>query len=203
MLPNPRSESSRKLYGIHQSGNVYKVRLMLSLLDLPYEWIGINLAAKEHRSPEFLQLNPIGQVPVLVDANVNIRDSQAILVYLARKYDNNWLPIDAEYMAKIIQWLSIAANEIEHSLTALRRHFLLGAPIDRAKAERTAKQLLQVMDQHLENQPWLECHHPTIADIACYPYIYRAVDSQIDLSPYLNIITWLNRIQQLPGYIAM
>jgi glutathione S-transferase len=195
--------STRKLYGTRQSGNVYKVRLMLSLLDLPYELIIIDLAAKQHRSPEFLQLNPMGQIPVLIDGDVNIRDSQAILVYLAKQYGDEWLPLDAIGTAKVMQWLSIAANEIEHSFTALRRHFLLGAPIDLAKATRIARKLLEVIEQHLQTQQWLECNQPTIADIACYPYINLADDSRIDLSSYPNIISWLNAIQQLPGYTPM
>jgi glutathione S-transferase len=195
--------TTRKLYGTQQSGNVYKVRLMLSLLDLPYELITLDLAAKAHRSPEFLQLNPMGQIPVLIDGDVNIRDSQAILVYLAKQYGNEWLPSDAVGMAKVMQWLSIAANEIEHSFTALRRHFLLGAPIDQVKAERIAKNLLAVMEQHLQTQHWLECNRPTIADIACYPYINLADDSRIDLSNYTNVRNWMNAIQQLPRYTPM
>lgn len=199
--------SSRKLYGTRMSGNVYKVRLLLSLLNLPYEFVTVDLATQEHRSPSFLRINPLGQVPVLVDSGsageIHIRDSQAILVYLARQYGGDWLPNDAVGMAKVMQWLSIAANEIEHSVTALRRHFLLGLSIDKAKAERTATRLLKIMDEHLQTQQWLECDRPTIADIACFPYLACAEDSQLNLTPYVNVVTWLDCVRSLPGYICL
>lgn len=199
--------SSRKLYGTRMSGNVYKVRLLLSLLNLPYEFVTVDLATQEHRSPSFLRINPLGQVPVLVDSGlageIHIRDSQAILVYLARQYGGDWLPNDAVGMAKVMQWLSIAANEIEHSVTALRRHFLLGLSIDKAKAERTATRLLKIMDEHLQTQQWLECDRPTVADIACFPYLACAEDSQLNLTPYANVVAWLDRVRSLPGYICL
>lgn len=194
---------SRKLYGTMQSGNVHKVRLFLALLDLPYEFVPVDLMKGAHRSPAFLQLNPFGQVPVLTENGLILRDSQAVLVYLAKQYGGDWLPADAAKMAKVMQWLSIAANEIEYSFTALRRHFLLGVPVDVAKAQRIAEQLLQVMERHLEAELWLECGRPTIADIACFPYIDRAADSQIDLSPCPQVSAWLERIHQLPHYVSL
>lgn len=194
---------TRKLYGTLQSGNVYKVRLFLALLDLPYEFVPVDLMKGAHRLPEFLQLNPFGQVPVFTEETLILRDSQAILVYLAKQYGGeSWLPADAAGMAKVMQWLSVAANEIEHSFTALRRHFLLGAPCDVAKAQRIAERLLRVMEHYLQEQAWLACERPTIADIACFPYIDRAADSQIDLSPYPQVAAWLERIHQLPDYIS-
>lgn len=75
-----------KLYGHEVSGNSYKVRLLLSLLNLKYEWIKVDLLNGEHKSPEFLALNPFGQVPLLVDGDTILADAQSILVYLARQY---------------------------------------------------------------------------------------------------------------------
>lgn len=193
----------RTLYGTMQSGNVYKVRLLLALLNLPYEFVPVDLRNRAHRSPDFLQLNPFGQIPVWVEETLILRDSQAILVYLAKHDDSaSWLPEDAAGMAKVMQWLSVAANEIEHSFTALRRHFLLNAPVEVTQAQRIAERLLQVMEHHLQEQPWLECNRPTIADIACFPYLSRAEDSRIDLSPYPQVTAWLHQIQQLPNYIS-
>lgn len=192
-----------RLYGTMQSGNVYKVRLFLALLDLPYEFVPVDLANRAHRSPAFLQLNPFGQVPVLMEKNLILRDSQAILVYLAKQYGGDrWLPADAAGTAKVMQWLSVATNEIEHSFTALRRHFLLSAPVDLVKAQRIAERLLQVMEHHLQTQQWLASAHPTLADIACFPSLDRAEDSQVDLSPYPQVVAWLHQIRQLPGYIS-
>ncbi|MBD3883179.1 glutathione S-transferase [Phormidium tenue FACHB-886] len=194
--------TSRILYGTVRSGNVYKVRLMLSLLNLPYEFVAIDFAAKAHQSLAFLKLNPLGQIPVLQEGELILRDSQAILVYLARQYDSNWLPTDAAGLAKVMQWLSIAANEIEHSFTALRRHFVLNAPVDQAKAQGIADRLLQVLEDHLQQRQWLECGRPTIADIACFPYINLAEEGRISLSHFPSVLAWLERVRQLPNYIS-
>ena len=102
-----------KLYGHELSGNSYKVKLMLSLLSLEYEWIKVDLMARAHKKPEFLALNPFGQVPLLVDGDVVLADAQAILVYLARQYgQEQWLPLEAEPLSRVIRWLSTTAGEI-------------------------------------------------------------------------------------------
>ena len=102
-----------KLHGHEISGNSYKVRLMLSLLNLEYEWVRVDLMKGEHKSLEYLAKNPFGQVPLLVDDETQIADAQAILVYLARKYGGEqWLPTDALPMAQVIRWLSTAAGEV-------------------------------------------------------------------------------------------
>ena len=193
-----------KLYDLNLSGNCYKVRLMLSLLGLEYELVAVNLSAGEHKSSAFLKLNPLGQVPILLDGDVVIRDSQAILVYLARRYGSeNWLPLEAEAMAKVGQWLSTAANEIQHSVAAARLHYIFNAKIDLELARSRAFKILQVMDEHLQKQDWLEGNRPTIADIACFPYIALAADGKIALEDYPHVIAWISRIKQLPGYVGM
>ncbi len=192
-----------KLYDLNLSGNCYKVRLMLSLLGLEHELVAVNLSAGEHKSSAFLTLNPLGQVPILIDGDVVIRDSQAVLVYLARRYGGeDWLPVEAEAMAKVGQWLSTAANEIQHSVAAARLHFIFNAKIDLELAQSRAFKILQVMDGHLQ-QDWLEGDRPTIADIACFPYIALAADGKIALEDYPHVIAWISRIKQLPGYVGM
>ena len=193
-----------KLYDLNLSGNCYKVRLMLSLLGLEHELVAVNLSAGEHKSSAFLTLNPLGQVPILIDGDVVIRDSQAILVYLARRYGGeDWLPVEAEAMAKVGQWLSTAANEIQHSVAAARLHYIFNAKIDLELARSRAFKILQVMDEHLQKQDWLEGNRPTIADIACFPYIALATDGKIALEDYPHVIAWISRIKQLPGYVGM
>jgi len=177
---------------------------MLSLLGLEHELVAVNLSAGEHKSSAFLTLNPLGQVPILIDGDVVIRDSQAILVYLARRYGGeDWLPVEAEAMAKVGQWLSTAANEIQHSVAAARLHFIFNAKIDLELAQSRAFKILQVMDGHLQKQDWLEGNRPTIADIACFPYIALAADGKIALEDYPHVIAWISRIKQLPGYVGM
>ena len=193
-----------KLYDAELSGNCHKARLMLSLLRLEHELVPVRLQEGEHKSPQFLEMNPLGQVPVLMDGEVVIRDAQAILVYLARRYGGeDWFPLEAEPMAKVVQWLSTAANDIQHGLSAARLYYLLNAKVDIDQAQKKAHQVLQVLDKHLGERKWLECDRPTIADVACYPYVGLAPDGKVSLEAYPNVIAWIERIKQLPGYISM
>jgi glutathione S-transferase len=193
-----------KLYDFELSGNCHKVRLMLSLLGIEYKTITVALLQGEQRSPEFLKLNPLAQVPVLVDGNVVIRDSQAILVYLARQYGGgDWLPTEAESMAKVVQWLCFATNNIQTSLAAARIYFLFKGKADIESVQEKARQTLKILDEYLQNRNWLEGDRPTIADIACFPYIELAPDGKIELEPYPNVIAWLDRVKKLPGYVGI
>ena len=116
------------LYGHEISGNSYKVRLLLSLLNLEYEWIRVDLMKGEHKSPEYLAKNPFGQVPFLVDGGVQLADAQAILVYLGRQYGGEqWLPLDALPLAQVIRWLSTAAGEVRQGPENARLYHLFGA----------------------------------------------------------------------------
>lgn len=140
------------LYDFTLSGNCYKVRLMLALLGLEYKAIPVNLKEGEHMEAEFLKRHPFGKVPVLVDDNTVIWDSQAILVYLAHQYgDEDWLPSDAESMGKITQWLSVAAQLITESFAVARRHFLTETPVDIDVAQLKAYELLYVFENHLRD----------------------------------------------------
>jgi glutathione S-transferase len=193
-----------KLYDFELSGNCHKVRLMLSLLGVEYETIPVALLQGEQRSPEFLKLNPFAQVPVLVDGDVVIRDSQAILIYLARKYGGeDWLSTEAEAMAKVVQWLCFATNNIQNSLAAARIYFLFKGTADIESVQAKSRQTLKTLDEYLQNRNWLEGDRPTIADIACFPYIELAPDGKIELDPYPNVIAWLDRVKKLPGYVGI
>ena len=190
------------LYHFEISGNCHKIRLMLSLLGLDYK--SVIPEDGEHKSPSFLRLNPLGQVPVLVDDNVVIRDSHAILVYLARQYGGDWLPNDAKSMSQVMQWLSTAANDVRQSFEPARWYYLFNrSQVDVAAAQTKAYALLDVIDAHLTERQWLELDRPTIADIACFPYIGLAADGQISLDNYPHVISWINRTKQLSGYVSM
>ncbi|MGH2415316.1 MAG: glutathione S-transferase, partial [Microcystaceae cyanobacterium] len=141
-----------------------------------------------------MKLNPLGQVPVLRDGHLVIRDAQAILVYLARRYGReDWLPTEAEPMSKVVQWLSTAANEIQHGVAAARLHFLFNPKINLELALQKAHQILQILDKHLSERSWLECNRPTIADVACFPYVALASDGKISLEPYPHVVAWIER----------
>ncbi|MBL6986219.1 MAG: glutathione S-transferase family protein, partial [Methylobacter sp.] len=144
------------------------------------------------------------QVPVLTDGDIVIRDSQAILVYLARKYGNEfWLPIDAAALAEVMAWLSSAAHEVTMGPNRLRRHFKFGLAINLDESRQVTSNLLSILQQRLDNHGWLAADQITVADIAVYPYIALAQEGKIDLEPYPAVIAWINRIQALPGYVGM
>ena len=194
------------LYGHEISGNSYKARLLLSLLSLEYEWVRVDLMKGEHKSPEYLAKNPFGQVPFLVDGEVQLADAQAILVYLARQYGGEkWLPLDALSLAQIIRWLSTAAGEVRQGPENARLYYLFGAGtnINIERATQKSEFILTQLDQHLSDRTWLEFDRPTIADVAIYPYIALARDGKIDLDAYPHVLSWIERVKQLPGYIPM
>jgi glutathione S-transferase len=190
-----------RLYGFPRSGNTLKVRLALSLLGFPNEEIALSPGA--HKEREFLELNPLGQVPVLVDGEVVLRDSQAILVYLAAAYrPGQWDGFDARERGRIAQWLSLSANEIAHGPNLLRRASLFGAAIDRDQAQATTERVLRLIEARLERQDWLEGARLTIADLACAPYLALGAEAGIDLSRFPALSAWLARIGIIPEIAA-
>jgi|TARA_R110000796_G_scaffold88164_1_gene189710 glutathione S-transferase len=191
-----------KLYDVDASGNCYKVRLLASLANIELERVPVDLQKGEHKQPAFSRLNPLGQVPVLEDGSQVIRDSQAILVYLAGLYGGlAWWPAHAEGQAEIMQWLSFAANEVDHSLCAARLVEKFGADLDQSAALAKAPGVLTLLDQHLEQHDWLALGRPTIADCAVYPYVVLAPEGGVDLTPYTHISRWMTRIEALPGFL--
>lgn len=193
-----------KLYQFALSGNSHKVRLMLSLLAAPFQVIDVSGAAREHKSAGFLDLNPFGQVPVLVHGDVVVRDSQAILAYLGQTFGyGSWWPERASDMADVVAWLATAANEVAHGPNLLRLHHRFGRSIDVASAEAVSQNLLVILEKHLNGRKWLVGQTVTVADVAMYPYIALAPEARINLQPFLEIRSWLGRIQALPGYAGM
>ena len=197
-----------KLHGLEISGNTYKIKLLLHLLELKYQFVEIDIKNKQHKSNDFLQLNPRGEFPVLEDdANV-IWDSQAILVYLARKYgsnhnDNHWYPDNAVELAHITQWLTVSNNDIFNTLGKSRSILKFGYEGDLALLQKQGINVLKWINKHLNNKPWIATDKPSIADIACYPYIALCEEGDISLDAYPEIHKWLDRIQQLNGYTNM
>ncbi|MBD1914849.1 MULTISPECIES: glutathione S-transferase [Cyanophyceae] len=194
-----------QLYGHEVSGNSYKVRLFLELLGLDYEWIKVDLMQGAHKAPEFLALNPLGQIPVLVDGEVTLADAQAILVYLARQYGGDtWLPTEALPLAQVVRWLSTAAGEVRQGPENARLfHLFKVANINIERSHQKAEHILTQLDKHLHSRTWLEFERPTIADVAVFPYVALARDGKIDLDIYPNLLAWIERIKQLPGFIFM
>lgn len=193
-----------ELFEFALSGNCHKVRLMLSFLGLEYTSHLVNAGEREHKSPAYLLMNPLGQVPVLKDGDIILRDSQAILVYLARAYGaDTWFPTDAAQAALITAWLSTAANEVTRGPNALRLHHKFGRTIPVEEATTITANLLQVLNEHLAHRQWLATDSMTIADIAVYPYIALAHEGNVELGAFPHIEHWLRRIERLRGFVAM
>lgn len=194
-----------QLYGHELSGNSYKAKLLLSLLSLEYEWVKVDLLKGEHKSPEFLQLNAFGQIPVLVDGDTVLADAQAILVYLARRYGgDSWLPLDAVSLSQIVRWLSTTAGEVRQGPESARLYYLFNVTsINIDRAHQKAEFILTQLNDHLTKRQWLEFDRPSIADVAVFPYIALAPDGKIDLTPYAHVLAWIDRVKQLPGYIPI
>jgi glutathione S-transferase len=193
-----------ELFEFGLSGNCHKIRMMLSLLRLEYTSHAVNGTEREQKSTEYLAMNPFGQVPVLKDGNTIIRDSQAILVYLARAYGaDHWFPADATQAAQVAAWLSTAANEVARGPNALRLHYKFGRAINLDEATVITNNLLAILNQHLEHHDWLATDTITIADIAIYPYIALANEGNVDLTPFLYVENWLGRIEMLSWFVAM
>lgn len=196
--------TQRTLYEFDISGNCHKVRLMLSLLGLPCERVTFDRTQGEHKSASFRARNPFGQVPVLVEDDFALRDSQAILYYLARRYGGDaWLPADAAHAAAVIAWLSVAANEVTRGPTALRAHHKLGRAIDVRAAEQVTADLLALLESELAQREFLAGTRCTIADVALSPYLALAPEAHVDLEPFSAVRAWLGRIEQLPGFVSM
>ncbi|MNZ32987.1 Disulfide-bond oxidoreductase YfcG [compost metagenome] len=192
-----------QLHDFPLSGNCYKVRLFLGLIGQRAELVHVDLPAGAQKRPEFLALNPRGQVPVLVDQDQPVADSQAILVYLARRHAAAWLPDDALQQAHIASWLSYAANEVHQGPATARVIRLFRRPGDLDGAQAKGCQVLELVNTHLAERDWLVGGQPSIADVAIYPYLAMAEEGGLSLAPYPHLQAWFARIRALPGYLEL
>lgn len=199
-----------KLFNYALSGSCYKVRLMLDFLELDYECESIGFyPVKQHKTVEFLAINPLGQIPVLDDDGVRLRDAQAILCHLANKYDSagTWLPRNQDAFGAVMMWLVFAGGEIM-AASAARLHDVMDYPIDIELARSNAHKAFRVLDDHLaarqlSGHDWIASEHPTIADVACFPYIALSGEGGIGLEDYPYIRNWLLKFRKLPKFDPM
>jgi glutathione S-transferase len=192
-----------KLYYHPLSGHAHRARLFLSLIGAPHELVEVDLMAGAHKTPAFLELNRFGQVPVLDDGGTVISDSNAILVYVAKKFGKtDWLPESPEAAAAVQRWLSVAAGQIAFGPAAARLVTLFGAKFNAEDVIGRAHAVLKVIDEELAGRKWIAANNPTIADVALYSYIARAPEGNVDLTAYRNVNAWLGRIEALPGFVA-
>jgi glutathione S-transferase len=193
-----------KLHDLELSGNCYKIRLFCSLLGLEPKIEPVDFLAGAHKKSPLIDKNPFGEIPVFQDGELTLRDSQAILVYLARKYGGeNWLPLDPVGMAEVMSWLMVAENEIARGPNDARLHDKFGYKLDVKLARETAARILGLLEARLMNNEWLALGRPTIADIACMPYVALGHEGGVSLDAYPAIRAWIGRIKALPGFISM
>jgi glutathione S-transferase len=195
------------VYGDIQSGNCYKVKLLLQHLGLPHTWQHIDITKGESRTPEFLARNPNGRVPVLrLPDGRFLAESNAILTYLAD--GSAYLPTDRYEHAKVYEWLFFEQYSHEpYIATARYIAKYLGLPAER-KAEYEGKQkgghaALGVMELTLSRQGYLVGDGMTIADIALYGYTHVAGEGGFALDAYPGVRAWLARIARHPKHVTM
>ena len=188
------------LHGTELSGHTHRVELLLRMLGLPYRYAVASAAVRS--SPEFQKLNPLCQIPVLQDGELTLADSNAILVYLAKRYapSSQWLPEEPVAAANVQRWLSIAAGEVRYGPATARAVILWNFPGDRARARQIAAVLLRFMNEHLATRSFLAAEHATIADLACYSYVAHAPEGGIPLGEYPSVLAWLRRVESLPHF---
>lgn len=193
-----------QLYDLDVSGNCYKVRLFAALAGIELELIAVDFVAGDHKKSPVIDLNPWGELPVLVDDEVVLRDAQAILVYLARAYGGHqWWPDGAAQQAEVTQWLATAANEIQHGPNAARLVDKFNYPLDKSRALAISDRILTLLNQHLSQQDWLALGRPTIAECAVFPYLAVAWEGGITLGDYPSVNAWAERVKALPSFIPM
>lgn len=187
-----------RLYDYTASGNCYKVRLLLALLGRDYERIPVDIFAGETLTVAFAALNPLRETPVLeLDSGATIAQSNAILSYLGE--DTPFVPASRLERALVQQWLSFEQERVMGGIGGPRFRRLTGRP---AVAGRLAvgAEALALLDEHLQERPWLVGDTCTIADVSIFGYGHVA--SEAGLEPGENVTAWFERLRALPGFIA-
>ncbi|WP_430473477.1 glutathione S-transferase family protein [Thalassospira lucentensis] len=190
------------------SGNGYKIRLLLSMMGQPFEYIERDIMKGETRTPEYIaKINPNGKIPALVlDDGRVLAESNAILTYLAE--DTNFIPVDRFERAEMMGWLFFEQYDHEPNIAVLISwHAFKGLPenadIFVPMKEAAGKRALDLMEKRLSGHNWLVGESLTIADISLYAYTHRAELGKISLQPYPGIRAWLDRFSALPGYVPI
>jgi len=195
-----------RLYDYHESGNAYKVRLMLHQLDIAFECVEMDILAGETRTPEFLAINPNGRIPALVlEDGSTLVESNAILFFLAEGTDR--IPNDALGRARALQWMFFEQYSHEPYIAVLRFWAFSGA-LERNAALVPEKRergdaALAVMDQHLARNDFFVGGRYSIADIALFAYTHVAGEGGFDLSRTPAVEAWIERVKDQPRFIPI
>jgi glutathione S-transferase len=195
------------IYGDVNSGNCYKVKLLAEQLSLPYSWVAMDTMNKETRSAAFQSKNPNGKIPLLQLADGRfLPESNAILHYLAE--GSNFLPVQRYEHAQVLQWLFFEQYSHEPYIATARyivRYLGRPAELEPQLAAKMAPgyKALQVMETHLDRQPFFVGGRYTIADIGLFAYTHVAEEGGYALSGFPAVGRWMERVRAQPGFIAM
>lgn len=197
-----------KLYSMQRSGNSYKVRLALALIDAPYRAIEVDILRGESRTPEFLAKNPSGQVPLLEVAEGRyLAESNAILWYVA--IGSSLAPESRMDRAEAMQWMFFEQHALEPNIGAAYFWLCLvrgGRDLQTHALDDWMERgyaALQVMDNHLKSNQFFAANQLTVADIALYAYTHVAEQCDFDLASFPSIRRWLSHVEQQPGFVTM
>ena len=196
-----------KVYGDYNSGNCYKIKLMLHLLGLEYQWHAVDILKGETQTPQFLAKNPNGKVPVLeLEDGTCLWESNAILNYLAD--GSEFLPTEPRLRTQVLQWQFFEQYSHEPYIAVARFiQFYLGLPQARLEEYRALQKrgykALDVMEQQLARTPYLVGEHYSIADVTLYAYTHVAHQGGFELGAYPSIQAWLQRVASHPRHVTM
>jgi len=198
------------LHDYELDADSYKVRLLLSALGVEYSKVAVNVhPGHEQRSPAYLRLNPLGNLPILVDGETTLRDAGAILAYLSRLHDKDgrWLPADPARFGEVMMWLFFAGQDLAPA-TLARLHDMLEVPADRDAVVAASRRAFRIMDDHmtrreLEGFDWFVGEGATLAEIALFPAIALSRDFGVDHDEYPALRRWMRRVRTIPGFITM
>ncbi|MFB2552862.1 glutathione S-transferase family protein [Ensifer soli] len=198
-----------RLYDYILSPSCYKIRLMAALLGVKLEIRPVDFhPGLEHRGAELMALNPAGSIPILTDGDLVLTESSAILVYLAAKAGPDWLGgPDPAALARVQQWLAFS-QRLTASLGGARLHEMLLRDGDIGALQAAGIAALReleagLVEQALRGMGFLAGDRPSVADIACFPYVALAPDGGVSLDPYPAIRLWSRRFRSLDGFVEM
>lgn len=195
------------IYGMALSGNCYKLKLMAELLTIDYQWYEVNIIKGESRTPDFLEKNPNGKVPLMIlEDGTCLPESNAGLYYLAR--DSEFFPKDKLAQAQVLQWMFFEQYTHEPAI-AVARFINKFLPENHPRCSELpsllekGNQALGIMDQHMGGRDWFVGERATIADIALFAYTHVADGGGFDLSKFPALVNWLERVKALKNFCAM
>ncbi|MEP2471589.1 glutathione S-transferase N-terminal domain-containing protein [Roseobacter sp.] len=191
------------LYDVPKSGHCHRARLAASLMGVDLNLVPVMEMEGQRQGAEYLAINPLGQVPTLVDGDATVRDSIAIIQHLERTHaaGKGWMPTDTQQLAEVDEWFAIAAGVMFRGPNMARLIKLFKMPGDHDAAAAMSKKLFDLMEAHLADRTWLVGDRATLADVACYSYVAVSNEGELDLAPYPNILKWLVSVEALDGFV--